>query len=226
MRQELTVAYDSNADLRDRIHGLQQQVAAMRAEAAARTPVGVTIEKVSGRRWLRCCSAGWPCGADGLWLCWWWSPCIWSTRWWWSVLAGWLHHSFAGFQGRRNVEVGACAPSRFACGAAVLLGGVQPAEGASNVCAPLLHDPTLNPNPNQLWPWCCCPDAVCVLQAVSSLQKELESAYQKAARAEADAADARASANRSATLALEMERLTEENAVLGQRFDQMQGDLK
>jgi hypothetical protein len=48
MRQELTVAYDSNADLRDRIHGLQQQVAAMRAEAAARTPVGVTIEKVRG----------------------------------------------------------------------------------------------------------------------------------------------------------------------------------
>lgn len=70
----------------------------------------------------------------------------------------------------------------------------------------------------------CC--GVCVLQAVSSLQKELESAYQRAARAEADAADARASANRSATLALEMERLTEENAVLGQRFDQMQGDLK
>lgn len=46
MRAELTVAYDSNADLRDRIHSLQQQVAAMRAEAAARTPVGVTIEKV------------------------------------------------------------------------------------------------------------------------------------------------------------------------------------
>jgi hypothetical protein len=49
MRAELTVAYDSNADLRDRIHSLQQQVAAMRAEAAARTPVGVTIEKVMQR---------------------------------------------------------------------------------------------------------------------------------------------------------------------------------
>lgn len=46
MRAELTVAYDSNADLRDRIHSLQQQAAAIRAEAAARTPVGVTIEKV------------------------------------------------------------------------------------------------------------------------------------------------------------------------------------
>lgn len=51
MRQELTVAYDSNADLRDRIHDLQQQVATMRAEAAARTPVGVTIEKVGGWGW-------------------------------------------------------------------------------------------------------------------------------------------------------------------------------
>jgi hypothetical protein len=63
-------------------------------------------------------------------------------------------------------------------------------------------------------------------QAVSSLQKELEVAYQRTARAEADAADARRSASRSATLALEMERLTEENVVLGQRFDQMAGDLK
>jgi hypothetical protein len=58
------------------------------------------------------------------------------------------------------------------------------------------------------------------------LQKELEVAYQRTARAEADAADARRSASRSATLALEMERLTEENVVLGQRFDQMAGDLK
>lgn len=64
------------------------------------------------------------------------------------------------------------------------------------------------------------------MQAVSSLQKELEGAYQRAARAEANCADARAAANRSATLAFEMERLTEENAVLGQRFDQMAGDLK
>lgn len=46
MRAELTVAYDANADLRDRLHALQQQIAAMRAEAAARTPVGVTVEKV------------------------------------------------------------------------------------------------------------------------------------------------------------------------------------
>lgn len=61
---------------------------------------------------------------------------------------------------------------------------------------------------------------------MSSLQKELESAYHRASAAESAAADARASANRSATLALEMERLTEENAVLGQRFDQMAGDLK
>lgn len=46
MRQELTVAYDTNADMRDRIHSLQQQMAAIKAEAAARTPVGVTVEKV------------------------------------------------------------------------------------------------------------------------------------------------------------------------------------
>lgn len=61
---------------------------------------------------------------------------------------------------------------------------------------------------------------------MSSLQKELESAYQRTAAAEAAAAEARATANRSTTMALEMERLTEENAVLGQRFDQMAGDLK
>lgn len=46
MREELSVAYDNHADLRDRVHSLQQQLAAMKAEAAARTPVGVTIEKV------------------------------------------------------------------------------------------------------------------------------------------------------------------------------------
>jgi hypothetical protein len=61
---------------------------------------------------------------------------------------------------------------------------------------------------------------------VSGLQQELQVAYSRAARAEAAAADARASASRSATLALELERLSEENAVLGQRFEEMTGDLK
>jgi hypothetical protein len=48
MRAELAVAFDANGDLRERISGLQQQLAATKAEAAARTPVGVTVEKVGG----------------------------------------------------------------------------------------------------------------------------------------------------------------------------------
>jgi 3-phenylpropionate/cinnamic acid dioxygenase small subunit len=56
MRQELTVAYDTNADLRDRILSLQQQMAAMKAEAAARTPVGVTVEKVGVRLRQQLCN--------------------------------------------------------------------------------------------------------------------------------------------------------------------------
>lgn len=72
----------------------------------------------------------------------------------------------------------------------------------------------------------CSPKTPSRLQAVSGLQKELEVAYQRASRAEADAADARRAANRSATLVSEMERLTEENVVLGHRFDEMAGELK
>lgn len=58
------------------------------------------------------------------------------------------------------------------------------------------------------------------------LQKELEVAFQKLAAAETEAAEARASAGRSATLALEMGRLQEDNAVLTARLDQMANDLK
>lgn len=64
------------------------------------------------------------------------------------------------------------------------------------------------------------------VQAVRGLQRELEVAFQKLAAAEAEAADARASAGRSATLALEMGRLQEDNAVLTSRLEQMANDLK
>jgi uncharacterized coiled-coil protein SlyX len=63
-------------------------------------------------------------------------------------------------------------------------------------------------------------------QAVSSLRRELEAAYERLSTAEAEASEARASAGRSATLALEMGRLQEDNAVLAERLEQMANDLK
>jgi hypothetical protein len=63
-------------------------------------------------------------------------------------------------------------------------------------------------------------------QAVSSLRRELEAAYTQLSTAEAEASEARASAGRSATLALEMGRLQEDNAVLAERLEQMATDLK
>jgi hypothetical protein len=63
-------------------------------------------------------------------------------------------------------------------------------------------------------------------QAVSSLRRELEAAYTQLSSAEAEASEARASAGRSATLALEMGRLQEDNAVLAERLEQMANDLK
>jgi len=54
----------------------------------------------------------------------------------------------------------------------------------------------------------------------------MNEARQRAAAAEAEAADARELAGRSATLVLEMGRLKDENAVLGKRLDQMGDDLK
>lgn len=47
MRQELGAAYDNNADLRTRISAVQQELAEVKAEAAARTPIGATVEQVS-----------------------------------------------------------------------------------------------------------------------------------------------------------------------------------
>lgn len=64
------------------------------------------------------------------------------------------------------------------------------------------------------------------LQAVSSLRRELEAAYKQLSTAEAEASEARASAGRSAMLALEMARLQEDNAVLAERLEQMADDLK
>jgi hypothetical protein len=64
------------------------------------------------------------------------------------------------------------------------------------------------------------------LQAVSSLRREFEAAYERLQAAEAEASEARASAGRSATLALEMGRLQEDNAVLAERLEQMANDLK
>jgi hypothetical protein len=63
-------------------------------------------------------------------------------------------------------------------------------------------------------------------QAVAGVQRELETAYERLAKAEAVAAEARASAGRSATLALEMGRLQEDNALLVARLDQMAADAK
>ncbi|WIA20953.1 hypothetical protein OEZ85_005292 [Tetradesmus obliquus] len=70
------------------------------------------------------------------------------------------------------------------------------------------------------------PVGVSVEQAVSSLRRELEAAYSRLSTAEAEAGEARASAGRSATLALEMGRLQEDNAVLAERLEQMADDLK
>jgi hypothetical protein len=58
------------------------------------------------------------------------------------------------------------------------------------------------------------------------MEEEMNEARQRAAAAEAEAADARELAGRSATLVLEMGRLKDENAVLGKRLDQMGDDLK
>lgn len=67
---------------------------------------------------------------------------------------------------------------------------------------------------------------VFALQAVQGLRKELEVAYERMANAEAEASEARASAGRSATLALEMGRLQDDNAVLAERLEQMAEDLR
>lgn len=58
------------------------------------------------------------------------------------------------------------------------------------------------------------------------MQEEVKEARQRTAAAEAEAADARDLAGRSATLVLEMGRLQDENTVLGKRLDQMADDLK
>lgn len=49
LRQELAAAYENNAGLRDRVTAAQQELAEVKAEAAARTPVGATVEQVSCR---------------------------------------------------------------------------------------------------------------------------------------------------------------------------------
>eukprot|EP00775_Hariotina_reticulata_P006580 gene6580-6808_t len=65
-----------------------------------------------------------------------------------------------------------------------------------------------------------------ISQAVTGMQEEVNEARQRTAAAEAEAADARDLAGRSATLVLEMGRLQDENTVLGKRLDQMADDLK
>lgn len=46
MRQELAVTYEDNTQLRDRVSVAQQELAKVKAEAAARTPVHTTVQQV------------------------------------------------------------------------------------------------------------------------------------------------------------------------------------
>jgi hypothetical protein len=46
VRERYAVAQEAAGDMQDRLQQLQHQVAELRAEAASRTPVGVSVEQV------------------------------------------------------------------------------------------------------------------------------------------------------------------------------------
>jgi flagellar biosynthesis chaperone FliJ len=174
VREHYAEAQEAAGDMQDRLQQLQQQVAELRAEAASRTPVGVSVEQVRS-----CVVACWVASAGcGV------------------VLGG---GADVRFQQLHNVAFALCpTPIQF------IDTRTEVAKHSATAPLPLLVG----------------------VQAVSSLRRELEAAYTQLATAEAEASEARASAGRSATLALEMGRLQEDNAVLAERLEQMANDLK